>query len=88
MTRDEAIFYALQQAGWLSTMHKIEEFQDQIGKIKAALLSKDFAVVPMEATEDMLDAAIHVERPDTGRRKMTVGELLRLEYRAMVKAVG
>lgn len=50
----------------------------------SALEAAGFVVVPVEPTDRMIDAAIMADRPPL--RKITVGDVLKAEYTAMVKA--
>lgn len=50
----------------------------------SALEAAGMVVVPVEPTDKMIDAAIMADRPPL--RKITVGDVLKAEYTAMVKA--
>lgn len=50
----------------------------------SALEAAGMVVVPVKPTDRMIDAAIMADRPPL--RKITVGDVLKAEYTAMVKA--
>jgi hypothetical protein len=60
------------------------EFHQQATAALSALEAAGMVVVPREPTDKMIDAAIMADRPPL--RKITVGDVLKAEYTAMVKA--
>jgi hypothetical protein len=63
---------------------RVSHHRDDAAAALSALEAAGLVVVPVEPTEAMVDAAIIADRPALGR--ITVGDVLKAEYTAMVKA--
>jgi hypothetical protein len=63
---------------------RVSYHRDDAAAALSALESAGMVVVPREPTEAMVDAAIMADRPALGR--ITVGDVLKAEYAAMIKA--
>lgn len=92
---DKAIEAAAKEAVALSKIHQVRSADGtkalthwtdfDPAAFRRALAEHGMVVVPREPTEAMLDAAVTADRP-MGRYRATIGEILRIEYRAMIAA--
>ena len=63
---------------------RVSNHRNDAAAALSALEAAGLVIVPVEPTDRMIDAAIMADRPPL--RKITVGDVLKAEYTAMVKA--